>query len=299
MIRFNCPKCGREFKSEPQYAGKRFNCRSCDAEIRIPSSPTKPSPAFVPSQHQPTPRKSPSIQTLGSDNESELLNFNCPGCEKPYQFKAELAGGQFTCFDCGTECRIPVSQSRLQLPVIAIADSVPPKVTPMALPIAKLAKASTNPQLQPTDEPLASPDELPTFEADDTDQHQTAAGIYNRESEELVSSNRCPPLPLPVSKGGIMLKDVTAPPIKVTFITICGGLLIVFAIGASGLWAVFSAGSFVVNKVSDFLRPTAQELDQQAQKEWEREFQKSPEWKQRQEEYRKYMRDNGMGHLVD
>lgn len=37
MIKFNCPKCGKEFKSKDDYAGRQFTCTNCDQDIRVPT----------------------------------------------------------------------------------------------------------------------------------------------------------------------------------------------------------------------------------------------------------------------
>lgn len=37
MIVFNCPKCGKEFKSKDEYAGRQFTCTNCNEAYRIPT----------------------------------------------------------------------------------------------------------------------------------------------------------------------------------------------------------------------------------------------------------------------
>lgn len=37
MIVFNCPKCGKEFKSKDENVGRKFSCSNCGENIRIPT----------------------------------------------------------------------------------------------------------------------------------------------------------------------------------------------------------------------------------------------------------------------
>lgn len=88
-------------------------------------------------------------------------------------------------------------------------------------------------------------------------QHQTAAGICKQETEEEASSNRSPPLPM--SKGGIMVKDTpptiipitgsptTKPAVPATPGQTVMGCLLLIAVSV-GLWMVGSM-------LSDYLGP--------------------------------------------
>lgn len=61
MIKFNCPKCGKEFKSKDEYAGRKFTCTECGKECSIPATKTLRQPSAiaaadsVPPEVPPTP----------------------------------------------------------------------------------------------------------------------------------------------------------------------------------------------------------------------------------------------------
>ena len=68
MIVFNCQKCGKEFKSKDDYAGRKFNCSNCDQDILIPTLKDLQQPSAiamadsVPTKAPPTP---PPLKKLG------------------------------------------------------------------------------------------------------------------------------------------------------------------------------------------------------------------------------------------
>lgn len=41
MIKFDCTKCGRNYKVSDQYAGKRIRCKECSEINTIPSAEVK------------------------------------------------------------------------------------------------------------------------------------------------------------------------------------------------------------------------------------------------------------------
>lgn len=144
MIAFNCPRCGREFKSEPEYAGKKFVCPKCDAECRIPlASVSVKSVAASPKFQKPIATSSTTAAT--PDTDTKMLHFKCPGCDKSYKFKDEHAGRKFACTECGEECRIPTLQELQKPSAIAIADPVPNKAAPTPPPPKRPIKTSANP----------------------------------------------------------------------------------------------------------------------------------------------------------
>lgn len=58
MIVFNCPDCGKEFKSKDEYAGRQFNCSNCGKDIRIPSLEQLQQESPI-ATGDPMPRKAP------------------------------------------------------------------------------------------------------------------------------------------------------------------------------------------------------------------------------------------------
>ena len=154
MIVSNCPKCAREFKSEPEYAGRKFVCPKCDAECRIPDSPASPkSVAASPKIQQPI--GTISTTAAPSDTETKLLHFKCPGCNKAFKFKDEFAGRRFACTECGEECTIPapkISQPAQQPSPIAATDPEPVYTLHKPTPPKRPAKTSANPPEEPADE---------------------------------------------------------------------------------------------------------------------------------------------------
>ena len=167
MIVSNCPTCGREFKSEPEYAGKKFVCPKCDAECRIPDSPASPkSVAASPKIQQPI--GTISTTAAPSDTETKMLHFKCPGCNKACKFKDEYAGRTFTCTDCGEECTVPtpkVSQPAQQPSSIAAANPVPAYTLPKPIPPKRPVKTSASPPEEPAEAtaPQDDSDVLPAF----------------------------------------------------------------------------------------------------------------------------------------
>ncbi len=161
-----------------------------------------------------------------------MIKFNCPKCGKEFKSKDEYAGRQFACTNCNEACCIPTLKSPGQPSAIATADSVPNTVPPTPPPLKKLAKVSANPQKQPTDEPSASADELPTFEAVHTDPHQTAAAISKRESEKEAPPNRI----VSFWKTTFVKTILAAPQVRPKVFQVVAGLLLLLVGGFGAVW---------------------------------------------------------------
>lgn len=58
MIKFNCPKCRKEFKSKDEYAGRKFTCTECNNECLIPTPKTARQPSAI-AAAEPVPVNAP------------------------------------------------------------------------------------------------------------------------------------------------------------------------------------------------------------------------------------------------
>ncbi len=56
MIRFRCPKCGKEFKAKDEYAGRKFSCDECGRDGQIPTVQELQRPSAI-ATADPVPRK--------------------------------------------------------------------------------------------------------------------------------------------------------------------------------------------------------------------------------------------------
>jgi hypothetical protein len=126
-IRITCPHCKRGMLVDERLAGKKGRCKACQQPITVPSlSASDPPPVE-------NPPPSPSPQSAGEkkraaapvDIEAEAaalfadepklteeaapqtIDLNCPYCDEPIKFSAELAGKRAPCPECKHIIKVP------------------------------------------------------------------------------------------------------------------------------------------------------------------------------------------------
>jgi hypothetical protein len=123
-IKFTCPHCKRGMSVDDRMAGKKGRCGACQQIITVPnlaSSPAFPK-TLKPGQPASSKEKSPTppvdVETeaaaLFSDEpppaaptEVKTIDLNCPYCDEPIQFSADLAGKRAPCPECTHIIKVP------------------------------------------------------------------------------------------------------------------------------------------------------------------------------------------------
>jgi hypothetical protein len=137
-IKFSCPHCKRVMTVKDQMAGKKGNCTGCKQVVTVPR-PTAAPPApnatgatqtkpVSPKTAAPQPNAPPAAvdveaeaAALFSDEpppseptETQTIDLNCPFCDEPIHFSADLAGKKAPCPECKRIIKVPelVKQER-------------------------------------------------------------------------------------------------------------------------------------------------------------------------------------------
>jgi hypothetical protein len=128
-IRITCPHCKRGMLVDERLAGKKGRCKACQQPITVPPLPASNS---SPAQAAPVPPS--SLPHLGGDGqgtgapvdveaeaaalladepkpveqvETKTIDLNCPFCDEPIQFAANLAGKREPCPQCKRIIKVP------------------------------------------------------------------------------------------------------------------------------------------------------------------------------------------------
>lgn len=95
MIIFNCPTCGKEFKSKDEDEGKQFNCTSCGAAGRVPEL------AGIKAQRAAEKVGTSGAEIAGSPVPKSRFSFHCPHCNTLIKVAVEAIGKKAKCRSCG------------------------------------------------------------------------------------------------------------------------------------------------------------------------------------------------------
>jgi hypothetical protein len=130
-IKFSCPHCKRVMTVKDQMAGKKGTCAGCKQVVTVPRPAAVPPAANAAGavQKQPTAPKAapkpsapapPAVDVeaeaaaMFSDEpppaeptETKTIDLNCPFCDEPIHFGAELAGKKAPCPECKRIIKVP------------------------------------------------------------------------------------------------------------------------------------------------------------------------------------------------
>ncbi len=124
-IKITCPHCKRAMLVDERLAGRKGRCKACQQMLTVPSLPTSGPAASgdgkpqAPQESKPSGPATPSdveeeAAALFSDEpkpaeavETKTLDLNCPFCDEPIQFPANLAGKREPCPKCRRIVKVP------------------------------------------------------------------------------------------------------------------------------------------------------------------------------------------------
>jgi hypothetical protein len=125
-IKFTCPHCKRGMIVEDRMAGMKGKCKACQKIITVPTpkkaaaQPPKPSPPATPAAPPSDgPARPPAdveaeAAALFADEpppaepvETKTIDLNCPFCDEPIHFPANLAGKREPCPECKRIIKVP------------------------------------------------------------------------------------------------------------------------------------------------------------------------------------------------
>ena len=129
-IKFSCPHCKRVMTVKDQLAGKKGTCTGCKQVVTVPrpaatppaanaagavqKQPAAPKAAPQPSVPPPAVDVEAEAAALFSDEppppeptETQTIDLNCPFCDEPIHFGAELAGKKAPCPECRRIIKVP------------------------------------------------------------------------------------------------------------------------------------------------------------------------------------------------
>ncbi|MBI3406908.1 MAG: hypothetical protein HY040_00945 [Planctomycetes bacterium] len=103
-IRFKCPHCKKPLVVKDHLAGKRAACPVCKKPVPIPV-PVAP-PADVESFAAAALADAPTAPA--ADASKKPIEMDCPFCEEPQSFSADLGGKQAQCSACKRIIKVPM-----------------------------------------------------------------------------------------------------------------------------------------------------------------------------------------------
>jgi len=125
-IRITCPHCKRGMLVDERLAGQKGRCKACQQPITVPPLPTSnnsSAPQTAPVETQTSPAKTQAAApadveaeaaALFADEpkveepvETQTVDLNCPFCDEPIKFTADLAGKRAPCPECKKIIKVP------------------------------------------------------------------------------------------------------------------------------------------------------------------------------------------------
>ncbi|MBE7463958.1 MAG: hypothetical protein HS116_10800 [Planctomycetes bacterium] len=147
-VKFRCPLCERKIRVRDEYAGKRGGCPNCKKQIDIPAASTldendQPIGAAEPSDPPPVeaPTAVAEVEEVSPEEAAKLMQkkkasasashapkveaaafitFQCPNCQKPAGFPANMAQQPAMCPACRARVMVPARSGEASFLVGAV-----------------------------------------------------------------------------------------------------------------------------------------------------------------------------------